>query len=67
MKLARSSYYYRPRDKDAEKKADADLRDRIEVICLGFPRYGYRRVTAALKRENLRVNHKKVLRLGAGE
>jgi len=63
MKLARSSFYYRPRDKDARNKADADLRDRIEAICLGFPRYGYRRVTAALKRQNLCVNHKKVLRL----
>jgi putative transposase len=63
MKLARSSFYYRPRDKDAEKRLEADLRDRIETICLGFPRYGYRRVTAALKREDLRVNHKKVLRL----
>jgi len=63
MKLARSSYYYHPRDKAAEKKADADLRDKIETICLSFPRYGYRRVTAALKRQNLRVNHKKVLRL----
>jgi len=63
MKLARSSFYYKPRDKDARKKADADLRDRIETICLGFPRYGYRRVTAALKREGKQVNHKKVLRL----
>jgi putative transposase len=63
MKLARSSFYYKPRDKDAEKKLDADLRDRIEAICLGFPRYGYRRVTAALRRQDLRVNHKKVLRL----
>ncbi len=53
MKLARSSFYYRPRDKDAGKKADADLRDRIETICLGFPRYGYRRVTWQLKREEL--------------
>jgi putative transposase len=63
MKLARSSFYYRPRDKDARKKADMDLRDKIETICLDFPRYGYRRVTAALKRQNLCVNHKKVLRL----
>jgi transposase InsO family protein len=39
------------------------LRDRIEAICLEFPRYGYRRITQALKREGLRVNHKKVLRL----
>lgn len=63
MKLARSSFYYKPPDKSAKKKADADLRDKIETICLGFPRYGYRRVTAALKRQNLPVNHKKVLRL----
>jgi len=63
MKLARSSFYYKPGDKDAVKKADAGLRDRIEAICLGFPRYGYRRVTWQLKREGKRVNHKKVLRL----
>jgi transposase InsO family protein len=63
MKLARSSFYYKPGDKDSGKKADADLRDRIEAICLGFPRYGYRRVTWQLKREGKRVNHKKVLRL----
>jgi transposase InsO family protein len=63
MKLARSSFYYKPRDKGAEKKLDADLRDGIETICLGFPRYGYRRVTWQLKREGKRVNHKKVLRL----
>jgi putative transposase len=63
MKLARSSFYYKPRGKDARKRADADLRDRIETACLGFPRYGYRRITVALKRQNLHVNHKRVLRL----
>jgi putative transposase len=63
MKMAKSSFYYRPRDEDTQKKADADLRDKIETICLGFPRYGYRRVTAALARGGKRVNHKKVLRL----
>lgn len=36
---------------------------RIEAICLEFPRYGYRRVAAQLRRERLLVNHKKVLRL----
>ena len=36
---------------------------RIEAICLEFPRYGYRRVTAQLKREHFPVNHKRVLRL----
>jgi putative transposase len=40
--------------------------DPIESICLEFPRYGYRRVTAQLKRERLFVNHKRVLRLMKG-
>jgi transposase InsO family protein len=44
-------------------KTEADLRDRIEAICLEFPRYGYRRVTHQLRREGWLVNHKKVLRL----
>jgi len=64
MNLARSSFYYRPKAKDPDRmKAEADSRDRIETICLGFPRYGYRRVTYQLKREGKQVNHKKVLRL----
>jgi transposase InsO family protein len=42
---------------------EADLRGKIEAICLEFPRYGYRRVTAALKRGGLWINHKKVLKL----
>jgi putative transposase len=64
MKLARSSFYYNPRDKDPEvMKAEADVRDRIETICLEFPRYGYRRVTHQLKHEGCQINHKRVLRL----
>ena len=46
-----------------QTKAETDLRDRIEAICLEFPRYGYRRVTHQLKHEGWEVNHKKVLRL----
>jgi transposase InsO family protein len=64
MKLARSSFYYKPRVKSPESmKVEADLRDLIEAICLEFPRYGYRRVTQQLRREERQVNHKKVLRL----
>ena len=64
MKLARSSFYYKPRVKSPEDmKVAADLRDRIETVCLGFPRYGYRRVTNQLKREGKQVNHKKVLKI----
>jgi transposase InsO family protein len=64
MNLARSSFYYKPKVKDPERmKTEADLMDRIEAICLEFPRYGYRRVTKQLQREGWVVNHKKVLRL----
>jgi transposase InsO family protein len=64
IKLARSSYYYRPKEKSTDlKKLETDLRDRIEAICLEFPRYGYRRVTHQLRQEEWKVNHKKVLRL----
>jgi transposase InsO family protein len=64
MKLAKSSFYYRPKAKGPERmEAEADLRDRIEAICLEFTRYGYRRVTHQLKHEGKLVNHKKVLRL----
>lgn len=64
MNLARSSLYYKSRVKSPERmKTEADLRDRIEAICLEFPRYGYRRVTYQLRHEGWNVNHKKVLRL----
>ena len=64
MKLARSSFYYKPKTKSLEQmKVEADLRDRIEAICLEFPRYGYRRVTHQLKHEGWQINHKRVLRL----
>ena len=67
MKIARSSYYYKPRTKSPERmKVEADLLDRIEAICLEFPRYGYRRVTHQLKREGWRINHKRVLCLMRG-
>jgi transposase InsO family protein len=64
MNLARSSFYYKQTAKSPERmKAEADLADRIEAICLEFPRYGYRRVTKQLQRDGRVVNHKKVLRL----
>jgi transposase InsO family protein len=64
MRLARSSFYYKAKTKTPERlKAEADLRDKIESICLEFPRYGYRRVTHQLRHEGQQVNHKKVLRI----
>ena len=64
MKLARSSFYYKPKAKDPQAlKKESDLRDRIEAICLEFARYGYRRVAKQLQHEGWKVNHKRVLRL----
>ncbi len=64
MNIARSTFYRRCKTRNPDRmKAEADLVDRIEAICLEFPRYGYRRVTEQLKRDRWLVNHKRVLRL----
>ncbi len=64
MMLSRSSFYYKAKAQDVDQKeSEANLRDRIEAICLEFPGYGYRRVCHQLKREGWNINHKKVLRI----
>jgi len=57
--ISRSTYYYKPKD----KPSDMDLAEKIEEIALDFPSYGYRRITAQLHRQKIKVNHKRVLRL----
>jgi len=54
-----SSFYYHP----CESSFEIELRDQIEQICLEFPRYGYRRVSAELRRRGYKVNRKKVYRI----
>jgi len=64
MNLPRSSFYYSPKEpSSAEQDHEKALQGRIEALCLEFPRYGYRRVTAQLHREGLPINHKKVLKI----
>src|SRR4029078_13052139 len=64
MSLAPSTYYYRAKAKSAEAvAAEARLVARIHAICAEFPRYGYRRVTAQLKAEGERGNHKRGSRI----
>jgi putative transposase len=64
MNIARSTFYRRRKTRNPDRmKSEADLIDRLETICLEFPRYGYRRVTEQLKRDRWLVNHKRVLRL----
>ena len=59
MGIARSTYYYKPK----RKPSDMELATKIEDIALDYPYYGYRRITAELCRQGLKVNHKRVLRL----
>lgn len=63
MEISRSTYYYKPKTKLEKQKHDADIADAIEDICFNFPSYGYRRVTAALKRAKMLINHKKVSKI----
>lgn len=58
LDVSPSSYYYTPQVQD-----DLQVLSRIEAILLRFPRYGYRRVTAQLRREGYFVNRKRVQRV----
>lgn len=55
--------YYRHFDANAPARADADLRDQIQRLSLAHRHYGYRRITAQLRREGRIANAKRVLRL----
>ena len=55
--------YYRHFDAHAPARADADLRDAIQRLSLAHRHYGYRRITAQLRREGQVANAKRVLRL----
>ena len=63
MGISRSTYYYKPR---GDKSSDMDLAEKIEEIALNFPSYGYRRVTAQLHRDDIKVNHKRVSKADEG-
>ncbi len=55
--------YYRFLERSKPVADDIDLRDQIQRIALQWPSYGYRRITAELKRRGKVVNRKRVLRL----
>ncbi|MCH4158079.1 MAG: IS3 family transposase [Acidaminococcaceae bacterium] len=62
-KLARSTYYAIIKSLHRADKY-AEIRARIHHICeSNFGRYGYRRVTAEMHRQNICINHKVVMRL----
>lgn len=58
LDLARSSYYYRVPSED-----DPALKEALLRLAEEWPTYGYRRLTAQLRREGWEVNSKRVRRL----
>jgi putative transposase len=59
VQLARATYYRRRRERgDTE-----ELKERIRELALGHASFGYRRITAVLRRQGWRVNPKRVYRL----
>ena len=57
------SGFYRWRQGPPAAPDDLELRDDIQRIALEFPYYGWRRVTAELRRRGWTVNHKPVRRI----
>jgi transposase InsO family protein len=55
--------YYRRREARQPEGDEMELRSQIQAIALGRRHYGYRRVTAELRRRGRVVNHKRVARL----
>jgi len=55
--------YYRHLNRRSRETTECEMRDQLQRICLKHPFYGYRRVAAALRRQGMAVNAKKVLRL----
>jgi transposase len=58
--------YYRGRCKVSSGRGGrGDLRLALRAVVAQMPAYGYRRITAALRRQELAVNHKRVLQSDA--
>lgn len=60
--IARASYYRDLEDRPP-READTNLLGQIQTLCLRYRFYGYRRITATLRRQGMIVNAKRVQRL----
>ena len=61
--LSRSNYYYTLSKEDKDLKNKSIMKRIKEIFEKHKHRYGYRRITAQLRREGIIVNHKRVKRL----
>jgi Transposase and inactivated derivatives len=58
LDVAPSTYYYQ-----SQADTELELREALETIAMQFPRYGSRRLTAELRRQDWPVNRKHIQRL----
>lgn len=63
MGIKRSSLCYIRKINIHKKQEELKIRKKIADISREHPYYGYRRITASLRRDQLIVNHKKVLKM----
>ena len=63
MGIKRSTLYCQPKGNLDKKIKETDIKKKIEDISRKHPYYGYRRITASLRRDKVIVNHKKVLKM----
>ncbi len=58
MGIKKSTLYYKPKG-----KKETDIKNKIKDISYKHPYYGYRRITASLRRDQVIINHKKELKM----
>jgi hypothetical protein len=63
MGIKRSTLYYQPKGNLDKRIKETDIKNKIKDISYKHPYYGYRRITAFLRRDKVIVNHKKVLKM----
>lgn len=63
MGIKRSTLYCKPKKNIIKKQKELRIRKKVEDISREHPYYGYRRITASLRRDKVIVNHKKVLKI----
>ena len=63
MGIKRSTLYCQPKGNLDKKIKETDIKKKIEDISREHHYYGYRRITASLRRDKVIVNHKKVLKM----
>jgi putative transposase len=59
LSIGRSNIYYQ----SADTSDDTFLANQIHELWLTMPAYGYRKITAELRKRGYHINHKKVLRI----